>query len=392
MSSLLSFSDTAIAFESRSNDDLKRAHMLFKAIGYNWLVQMGPGLVQLSYALKLPIEGIIRKTIFKQFCGGESIDDCENTINELWNYRIGTILDYSVEGEEKEEVFDATTEEIIRTIQKAAGNETIPFSVFKMTGIARFHLLFRINSHNQLEQKETEEYNKVKERLDKICKAAHDNDVRLFIDAEESWVQDTIDSLSRAMMLKYNKEKPIVYNTIQLYRHDRLEFLKRSFSDAKINNYKLGLKLVRGAYMEKERERADDKVYDSPIQPNKTSTDRDYNEALRFCIKHIDVIALCAGTHNEDSSQLLVDLMQENNISPNDKRIYFSQLLGMSDHLSYNLSHAGYNVAKYVPYGPVKAVLPYLVRRAQENTSVKGQTGRELSLIKTELKRRQTEK
>lgn len=388
MSAPLSFSDTAIAFESKSIDDLKRAHMLFKAIGYNWLVQMGPGLVQTAFALRLPVEGLIRKTIFKQFCGGTSIEDCENTINDLWNYRIGTILDYSVEGEEKEEVFDATAEEIINTIKKAAGNEKIPFSVFKVTGIARFHLLFRINSHNKLEQAETEEYNRVKERLDRICQTAQENNVRIFIDAEESWIQDAIDSMARAMMLKYNKEKAIVYNTIQLYRHDRFEFLKRSFSDAKINAYHLGVKLVRGAYMEKERERANDKVYDSPIQPNKKATDNDYNEALRFCIKHIGIISTCAGTHNEESTQLLVDLMKENNIAPNDQRIYFSQLLGMSDHLSYNLSHAGYNVAKYVPYGPVKAVLPYLIRRAQENTSVKGQTGRELSLIKAELKRR----
>lgn len=388
MSSALSFSDTSIAFESKTNEDLKRAHLLFKAIGMNWLVQAGAPLVNMAFAMKLPISGIIRKTVFKQFCGGESIEECEATTNLLAKYHIGTILDYSVEGKEEEAVFEATCNEILRTIEKAKGNSKIPFCVFKPTGIASMTLLTKISAKEQLNKEQHDELTATRDRMNRICKAAHDNDVRLFIDAEETWTQDAIDALVREMMLKYNKEKAIVFNTAQLYRHDRVEFIKRCYFDAQTNNYFLGFKLVRGAYMEKERERAKEMGYNSPIYPNKKATDKGYDDAVRFCVEHIDRIAICAGTHNESSSEMLVKLMEEKNIAKNDPRIYFSQLLGMSDHISFNLSHAGYNVVKYVPYGPVKNVLPYLIRRAQENTSVKGQTGRELSLILTEMKRR----
>ncbi|MBX7206596.1 MAG: proline dehydrogenase family protein [Bacteroidia bacterium] len=388
MSSALSFSDTSIAFESKTNEDLKRAHLLFKAIGMNWLVQAGAPLVNMAFAIKLPISGLIRKTVFKQFCGGESIEECEATTDLLAKYHIGTILDYSVEGKEEEAVFEATCSEILRTIEKAKGNSKIPFCVFKPTGIASMTLLTKISAKEQLNKEQHEELTATRNRMNRICKAAHDNDVRLFIDAEETWTQDAIDALVREMMLKYNKEKAIVFNTAQLYRHDRVEFIKRCYFDAQTNNYFLGFKLVRGAYMEKERERAKEMGYNSPIYPNKKATDKGYDDAVRFCVEHIDRIAICAGTHNESSSEMLVKLMEEKNIAKNDPRIYFSQLLGMSDHISFNLSHAGYNVVKYVPYGPVKNVLPYLIRRAQENTSVKGQTGRELSLILTEMKRR----
>lgn len=388
MSSALSFSDTSIAFESKTNEDLKRAHLLFKAIGMNWLVQTGAPLVNMAFAIKLPISGLIRKTVFKQFCGGESIEECEATTDLLAKYHIGTILDYSVEGKEEEAVFEATCNEILHTIEKAKGNSKIPFCVFKPTGIASMALLTKISAKEQLNKEQHDELTATRDRMNRICKAARDNDVRLFIDAEESWTQDAIDALVREMMLKYNKEKAIVFNTAQLYRHDRLEFIKRCYFDAQTNNYFLGFKLVRGAYMEKERERAKEMGYNSPIYPNKKSTDKGYDDAVRFCVEHIDRIAICAGTHNESSSEMLVKLMEEKNIAKNDPRIYFSQLLGMSDHISFNLSHAGYNVVKYVPYGPVKNVLPYLIRRAQENTSVKGQTGRELSLILTEMKRR----
>lgn len=388
MSSALSFSDTSIAFESKTNEDLKRAHLLFKAIGMNWLVQAGAPLVNMAFAMNLPISGIIRKTVFKQFCGGESIEECEATTDLLAKYHIGTILDYSVEGKEEEAVFEATCNEILRTIEKAKGNSKIPFCVFKPTGIASMTLLTKISAKEQLNKEQHDELTATRDRMNRICKAAHDNDVRLFIDAEETWTQDAIDALVREMMLKYNKEKAIVFNTAQLYRHDRVEFIKRCYFDAQTNNYFLGFKLVRGAYMEKERERAKEMGYNSPIYPTKKATDKGYDDAVRFCVEHIDRIAICAGTHNESSSEMLVKLMEEKNIAKNDPRIYFSQLLGMSDHISFNLSHAGYNVVKYVPYGPVKNVLPYLIRRAQENTSVKGQTGRELSLILTEMKRR----
>lgn len=388
----LSFNNTEIAFKSKSNGELQKSYLLFKAIGYNWLVKMGPPLVKTAFAIKLPIKGLIKSTVFAQFCGGETMNDCNETIDHLYSYKVGTILDYSVEGEEKEESFEATTAETIATINKAINNPKIPFTVFKVTGIGRFDLLAKVNAKQALTATEETEYGRVKNRVYNICKTAHDNNVRIFIDAEETWIQDTIDDLATEMMLEFNKTKCIVYNTIQLYRHDRLAYLKMCFEHAETNNYYLGVKLVRGAYMEKERKRAADMGYPSPIQPDKQHTDKDYNAALEFSIQHIDRIHICAGSHNEDSSMLLTQLMQKHNIAHNDTRIFFSQLYGMSDHISFNLSNAGYNVAKYLPYGPVKAVMPYLFRRAAENTSVKGQAGRELSLIQKEVKRRKQNK
>lgn len=383
-----SFDNTEIAFKSKSNAELKQSYLLFKAIGYNWLVKAGPPMVNTAFSMGLPITGIIKKTVFKQFCGGENMNDCDATMNQLYSLGVGTILDYSVEGEEKEESFNGTTTETLETIAKAKNNPKIPFCVFKATGLGRFDLLAKVTAGESLTSSEESEYGRVKNRIYNICKTAHDNNVRIFIDAEESWIQGAIDDMAREMMTLFNKERAIVYNTIQLYRHDRLAFLKESYADAVANNFYLGVKLVRGAYMEKERDRASKMGYPSPIQPNKEASDNDYNEALRFSIKHIDKISICAGSHNEDSSKLLAQLMSEAGIAHNDSRIYFSQLFGMSDHISFNLSHVGYNVAKYLPYGPVKAVMPYLFRRAAENTSVKGQAGRELSLISKEVARR----
>lgn len=383
-----SFDNTEIAFKSKTNAELKQSYLLFKAIGYNWLVKAGPPLVNTAFTMGLPITGIIKKTVFKQFCGGESMNDCDATMNQLYSLGVGTILDYSVEGEEKEEAFNATTTETLETITKAKNNPKIPFCVFKVTGLARFDLLAKVTAGESLTSTEESEYGRVKNRIYNICKTAHDNGVRIFIDAEESWIQGAIDDMAHEMMMTFNKERAIVYNTIQLYRHDRLAFLKQSHTHALANQYYLGVKLVRGAYMEKERERAEKMGYPSPIQPDKAASDHDYNEALRFCIQHIDRISICAGSHNEDSSRLLAQLMQDAGIAHNDARVYFSQLYGMSDHISFNLSHVGYNVAKYLPYGPVKAVMPYLFRRAAENTSVKGQAGRELSLISREVARR----
>lgn len=383
-----SFDNTEIAFKSKSNAELKQSYLLFKAIGYNWLVKAGPPMVNTAFSMGLPITGIIKKTVFKQFCGGENMNDCDATMNQLYSLGVGTILDYSVEGEEKEESFNGTTTETLETIAKAKNNPKIPFCVFKVTGLGRFDLLAKVTAGESLTSSEESEYGRVKNRIYNICKTAHDNNVRIFIDAEESWIQGAIDDMAREMMTLFNKERAIVYNTIQLYRHDRLAFLKQSHADAVANNFYLGVKLVRGAYMEKERDRASKMGYPSPIQPNKEASDNDYNEALRFSIKHIDKISICAGSHNEDSSKLLAQLMSEAGIAHNDSRIYFSQLFGMSDHISFNLSHVGYNVAKYLPYGPVKAVMPYLFRRAAENTSVKGQAGRELSLISKEVARR----
>ncbi len=384
----IDFSNTEIAFKGKSNGDLRNSYMLFKALGYNWLVQVGPALVHAAFAISLPIKGIIKSTVFKQFCGGESIEDCTKTIENLNKYGIGTILDYSVEGKEAEEDFEHTTKETLETIAKAQNNPKIPFCVFKVTGLARLDLLNKVNDGKTLSSSEAAEFARVKERVNRICKTAFDKNVRLFIDAEESWIQNTIDNLVDEMMEMYNKNEVIIYNTLQFYRHDRLEFLKQSYQKAAEKNYHLGVKLVRGAYMEKERERAKQLNYTDPIQPNKEASDEDYNEALQFCVKHIDRIAICAGTHNEESCRVLAEMMAEANLSNNDRRIYFSQLFGMSDNLSYNLANEGYNVAKYLPYGPVKAVMPYLFRRAQENTSAKGQAGRELTLILKEMKRR----
>lgn len=387
---MVSFDNTEIAFISKNDSDLKKSYLLFKLIGNPLLVKYGGSLAPLG--LKLGFKGLIKNTIFKQFVGGEDINDCNNTIAQLGKYNIGTILDYSVEGKESETDFDACCKETIETIHRAKGDKNIPFCVFKVTGLARFDLLEKVSAKQTLTKEETEEYERVKNRVNKICKEAHDNNKPIFIDAEESWIQQAIDDLANENMSRYNKNSAIVYNTFQLYRKDRLAYLKHSFETGKANGYHVGAKLVRGAYMEKERKRASEKNYPSPIQDTKENSDKDYNLALEFCVEHISNMGLCAGTHNEKSSLLLVDLMQKNNIAPNDKRIYFSQLLGMSDHISYNLSQNGYNVAKYVPYGPVKEVLPYLIRRAQENTSVKGQTGRELSLIIKEKERRKNSK
>lgn len=386
---MITFDNTQIAFESKSDKDLNRAYRLFKLIGNRSLVKIGKPFTNFALSIGLPIKGIIRKTIFAQFCGGETIDECDATINKLGKFGIGTILDYSVEGKTSDEDFEHTTNEIIATILKGDGNDYIPFAVFKVTGIARFELLENANNHiNSLTDTEKSEYEQLLERVDRICKAGFEKQIPVFIDAEETWIQDAIDRIAYEMMLKYNKETAIIYNTVQMYRHDRLAYLKKEIEAAKKDGIKYGVKLVRGAYMEKERARAQQKGYPSPIQPDKTTCDADYNRALEFLVSEIDTIALCAGSHNENSSLLLTELMEKHSIVPSDSRIYFAQLLGMSDHISYNLSKHGFNVAKYVPYGPIKEVMPYLLRRADENTSVAGQTGRELSLIIKEKKRR----
>ncbi|MDP1800167.1 MAG: proline dehydrogenase family protein [Bacteroidota bacterium] len=383
---MVSFENTENAFKAKTNSELNRSYWLFKLIGNPLLVKMGANFGPL--ALNVGFKGLIKSTIFKQFVGGQTIHDCSVTIAELGKYNIGTILDYSVEGKESEVDFDNCKEETLETIKMAKNDKNIPFCVFKVTGLARFDLLEKVSSKKTLTESEKQEWLRVKDRVSKICESAFQSNQAIFIDAEESWIQPAIDDLANENMALYNKQKAIVYNTYQFYRHDRLSYLTDSIKTGKTNGYHIGAKLVRGAYMEKERKRAQEMGYQSPIQPSKEASDKDYDQALKLCIDNIDVIGLCAGTHNEKSSLYLVELMQQKNIPAADKRIYFSQLFGMSDHISYNLSLNNYNVAKYVPYGPVKEVLPYLIRRAQENTSVKGQTGRELNLIMKEKKRR----
>lgn len=386
---MISFENTEIAFKSKSNKDLKRAYKLFKLIGNPKLVKLGKWFTINALKIGLPIKGIIKKTIFKQFCGGENITECSQTIEQLQQFGVGTILDYSVEGKTSDEDFENTVKEIISTIEAAKNNSAIPFAVFKVTGIAQHHILEHANvNKDNLNAEELLAYHSIIDRVNAICQAAYEGNVPVFIDAEESWIQDTIDRIALDMMRKYNKDRAIVFNTLQMYRHDRLEYLKKEIEICKSENFHYGVKLVRGAYMEKERERAKDMGYPSPIQPDKASADSDFNDALRIIIENIDSMALCSGSHNEESALLLTQLLQEKNIKNDDKRIFIAQLLGMSDHISYNVAHAGYNVAKYVPYGPIKEVMPYLLRRADENTSVAGQTGRELTLITKELRRR----
>lgn len=388
---MISFNNTEIAFKHKSNKDLKRAHFLFSVMASPFLVKSGKGLARFGLTIGLPIKGMIKATIFEQFCGGETIEECTSTIDTMWKNHVGTILDYSVEGKTSAEDFEYTTKEIIATIHKAKGNPGIPFAVFKITGISRFSLLEVTNTGIEgISESDLKEYHETVERVNRICKEAFEASVPVFIDAEESWIQDVIDRITHEMMLKYNMEKAIVFNTVQMYRHDRLAFLKDSIAWAMDKNIQYGVKLVRGAYMEKERKRAAENNYPSPIQPDKATCDSDYNKALEFLVKPeiLTHMSLCAGSHNEDSSAYLARLIESKGIDKSNKRIYFAQLLGMSDHISYTLASEGFNVAKYVPYGPVKEVIPYLFRRADENTSVKGQTGRELKLIKEEIKRR----
>ncbi|TDS17695.1 proline dehydrogenase family protein [Sphingobacterium paludis] len=388
----IDFDNTEIAFRNKSDKELDKAYWLFKMVASNALIKVGTPLTTFALNIGLPIQGIIRNTIYKQFCGGESIEGCARTIDELGKGNVTTILDYSVEGEESEQSFDSTCNEILRTVAFAKNNPHISFCVFKPTGLGRFDLFAKLDAKQTLTERERSEFDKVHQRIDKICKACYDADIKVLVDAEHSWIQDTIDDFAREMMEKYNKEKAIVYNTYQLYRHDKLASLKADFAYAQTQNFYLGAKIVRGAYMEIERARAAEKRYESPIQPNKPASDVDYNEAILFCLEHINRIGMMAGTHNEESSQLLAEEVLKRGISPKNDHVYFAQLLGMSDNLSFNLAAAGFNIAKYMPYGPVKAVMPYLFRRAQENTSVGGQTGRELNLIMKEKARRKKTK
>jgi len=387
---MISFDDTEIAFRSKSNVELNRAYKLYKIVSNNTIVSFGKWATNVALAVRFPIKRAVKATIFKQFCGGETIAECNNTIKQLWQYGIGTILDYSVEGKTGEANFEITCQEILNTVERANQEEAIPYSVFKVTGLAPFPLLEKMSNGAKLTEKEKKSRTALYTRVDRICHAAFEANTPVFIDAEESWIQKAIDDLSMDMMAKYNQKRAIVYNTIQLYRWDRLEFIKTSKEKAEQGAFLLGLKLVRGAYMEKERDRALEKGYRSPIQDSKTETDKDYDLSLEYCLLNIDRTEICAGTHNEKSSLYLTELMELHQIEKNDPRICFAQLLGMSDHISYNLSNAGYNVAKYVPYGPVEEVLPYLLRRADENTAVAGQTTRELSLIIKERRRRRS--
>ncbi|MFQ3214289.1 MAG: proline dehydrogenase [Marivirga sp.] len=386
------FEDISIAFRSKSKRQLRKAYFLFSVMNRGWLVNLGKFFTNLGFALHLPINGLIKWTIYDQFCGGETIADSQGTIDELSKFNIGTILDYSVEGATTDKGFDTTTEEILRTIDRAASDVALPFCVFKATGIAVNKVFEKKQRGEQLTEKEAKSYQDSVDRIDKICKSAHEKNVRVFVDAEESWLQGAVDDIAYNMMRKYNKDTAIVYITYQMYRADMMQKLREGYELATAGNFYLGAKLVRGAYMEKEAERAEEMGYPNPIQISKEATDLDYNTALKFCLEKKQRVFLCSGTHNQYSNFFLTVLMEEFGMEPGDERVWSAQLYGMSDNISFNLAANGYNVAKYVPYGPVKAVMPYLFRRAEENTAMAGQSSREFTMIKEEIMRRKKAK
>jgi len=382
------FNNTKIAFSLKSDSELERAYFLFRMIKNEPLVKIGTAATNFALKARLPIEGLIRSTVFDHFCGGVTEEDCMDTIKKMYTKHVHSVLDYSVEGAEVESQFDLAMNKTLKNINFAKENSSIPFAVFKPTGFGRLDLYQKITERIELSEVEVEEWDRVKLRYDKVSKYAYDMDVSLLIDAEESWMQDAADNLIEAMMQRYNKEKVIVFGTLQLYRWDRLDYLKSLYLRAQKQGFYVGMKLVRGAYMEKERERAIEMEYKSPICDTKKDTDNNYNAVVSYMLDNIDDMAIFEGTHNEDSSEYLMNLIDSHNLKKNDSRIWFGQLYGMSDHISYNLSANGYNVAKYLPYGPVRDVMPYLIRRAEENTSVAGQTSRELELLKKEKLRR----
>jgi len=390
----ISFENTEQAFAYKTDKELKQAKFLFTTMGYPLFVPIGTRVTPFLMKTGLPIHGIVRNTIFKQFVGGETLEQTAPVVEKLSKYGVQVILDYGVEGKQNESDFDHATESFIKTIEYAGTQTNIPFISVKVTGIARFELLQKLNEAPRLRsgihdnESEMDEWSRVVDRMYAICNAAAEKNIGVLIDAEETWIQDPIDRLTMEMMEIFNKEKAVVYNTIQLYRQDRLKFLHISHQIAKAQNFVLGLKLVRGAYMEKERARAQQMGYESPIQLNKENTDNDFNAAVKYCIENINDISVIVASHNEASNLLAAEVADKAGLSHNHAHLHFSQLYGMGDHITFNLAKVGFNISKYLPFGPIRDVIPYLMRRAQENSSVSGQTNRELLLIKKELKRR----
>ena len=387
------FNDTKIAFAEKSTAQLEKAKWMFTAIKYPSLTNVGINVLNFTIKNNFPlVTDLVKTTLFEQFCGGETREQSMKVVEKMFTHHVGSIFDYAIEGKEEEAAFDITCEEIKENIKFAIGNPAIPFVVFKPTGFGRLDLYADVSAGKELTSSEKEEWKRVRNRYEEVCKMAYDNKVILMIDAEESWMQDAVDHLVNEMMEKYNKEKAYIWNTIQMYRTGRLEYMAQDLERAKSKNYFLGYKFVRGAYMEKERERAAEKNYPDPIQPTKEATDDNYNAAVDFVLENLDRVAAFFGTHNEKSTELAIDKMKTLGLAHDDERLHFGQLYGMSDNITYWLGENKYNACKYLPYGPVKDVVPYLTRRAQENTSVAGQTGRELSLIQKELERRRKEK
>lgn len=382
------FENTKTAFALKSDAELERAYYLFRMISMEPLVKIGASLTNFAIKAKLPVEGIIRTTVFDHFCGGVSEEDCMPVVEKMWKKGVCTVLDYSVEGKDTEDPLDDALAKTLEILEFVKQKDAMPFAVFKPTGYGRFGLYQKISEGKSLNASEQAEWERVIRRYDQTCKRAYDLGVSLLIDAEESWMQKAADDLVEEMMRSYNSRDFIVFNTLQMYRHDRLEYYKEQIEQSASQGYKLGMKIVRGAYLEKENERAEEKGYPTPMCSSKAETDALFDSAVRLSLDHIDRVSVFAGTHNERSSYLLMEEIEQRQLKRNDPRIWFGQLYGMSDHISFNLGKAGYNVAKYLPFGPVRDVMPYLIRRAEENTSVAGQTNRELELLKAERKRR----
>lgn len=383
------FNDTKVAFADKTDAQLKKAYWMFKMMANPSLTKMGTSVLNFTVHNNFPfVKDIVKDTLFAQFCGGETREESMKVVKQLFKRGVGSIFDYSIEGKEDEETFDAVCKEIKDIVRFSVGNPAIPFIVFKPTAFGRIDIYELVGKKAELTTSQKEEWARVVRRFDEVCKLCYENDKKVMIDAEETWMQDAADHLCEEMMEKYNQEKPIVWNTIQMYRTGRLEYMEAQLQRAKEKNYFIGYKIVRGAYMEKERARAQEKGYKDPIQPTKDATDKNYNAGIDFVMNHLDRVSAFFGTHNETSSELVMDKMRAKGLAHDNPHIYFGQLYGMSDNISFYLADKGYNVAKYLPYGPVKDVVPYLTRRAQENTSVAGQTGRELGLIQKELDRR----
>ncbi|MDA1268921.1 MAG: proline dehydrogenase family protein [Bacteroidetes bacterium] len=382
----ISFDNLEVAFASKSNGELRKMYLIFATLNSNWVANLGIKLANLFFQLHLPVKGILKKTMFGHFCGGENIAECVLACRQLANYGVHSILDFSVEGKGDEASFEATTAEIHQTLVDSAKTDYMPFGVFKVTGLGNYRILEKIQAEQSLSASEQEAFARLEGRVDRLCKAAHDLGLKILIDAEESWFQNVIDNLAYSAMARYNTDRCVVYNTYQMYRHDSLDRLKKAHQEAQYQGYVFGVKPVRGAYMEKERARAQVEGYLDPIQHNKAATDRDYNAAIQYSIENS--IHLVCATHNEKSSRVLTELMDLHGVTPDSDEVFFSQLFGMSDSISFNLAKVGYRVVKYVPYGPIEKVMPYLSRRASENSSISGQSSREFELIRKEMKRR----
>ena len=383
----LEFNNTKIAFNYKSNFDLKRAYFLFKLLSLGYISKFGRKLLKTLVWMNFPIDSLIKKTVYAQFCGGTDILDCVEVINNLKKSNVYSILDYSIEGSVNENDFENSINKCLKILEECNSKNLSKFIVFKPSAVGRFELYEKITSNSVLSEIELKEWSKVEIRFNKICLEASKKDIMVLVDAEESWIQTAIDQLVTKMMNIYNREKAVVFNTIQAYRKDRFDYLTKLHNDLN-GSVKIGVKLVRGAYMEKERKRAKKYNYISPICEKKEQTDEVFNNSLRFIIENINDFGLFVGSHNEKSNILATELLRKYKIDSKDQRIWFSQLYGMSDNISFTLANSGYNVAKYLPFGPVHEVMPYLMRRLDENSSISSQTNRELQLIKKELKRR----